>query len=167
MGVLQSSYAAPARPATKPPITIIVRHPRERAAKCSVYPLRDRTDLLFLDYPPKELPDLTNYVRLAPDGPALSGADAAKGLLVLDGSWRWAEKMTKRFDFVPPRSLTGFRTAYPRVSKMFQDPPEGLATVEALFLALHILGRPTEGLLDHYRWREEFLRGNGLAIDRD
>ena len=35
--------------------------------------------------------------------------------------------------------------------------------VEALFLAYHILGRPTEGLLDHYHWAEEFLKLNGLG----
>ena len=87
------------------------------------------------------------------------GIVAAAGILSL-------EKMTKRFESVPPRSLTGFRTAYPRVSKMFQDPPEGLATVEALFLALHILGRPTEGLLDQYRWREEFLRANQIMSNQ-
>src|SRR5687767_14184684 len=98
------------------PSTIIVRHPRERPSKCSVWPLRHRPDLVFIDYPPKEMPDLTNYVRLAPDGPPLSTADASSGLLVLDGSWRWAGVMTKMFAAVPPRSLSGYHTAYPRVS---------------------------------------------------
>ena len=42
------------------------------------------------------------------------------------------------------------------------DPDNGLASVEALFVAYHILGRPTTGLLDHYRWAAEFLRANGL-----
>ena len=27
-----------------------------------------------------------------------------------------------------------------------------------------ILGRPTEGLLDYYRWAEDFLRLNGLDV---
>jgi hypothetical protein len=35
--------------------------------------------------------------------------------------------------------------------------------VEALYLAYHILGRPTDGLLDSYRWAEEFLRANALG----
>ena len=145
------------------PITIIVRHPRERVQKCSVWPLRERSDLLFLQYPVQSLPDLTRYVRLAVDGPPLSPADAESGLLLLDGSWRWAEVMTKAFAYVPPRSLSGWKTAYPRVSKMYEDPAEGLATVEALYLAHHILGRPTAGVLEFYRWGEEFLRRNGLA----
>ena len=71
--------------------------------------------------------------------------------------------MTRDFADVPPRSLSGYRTAYPRASKRGTDPDNGLASVEALFLAHHILGRPTAGLLDHYRWADEFLRLNGLA----
>src|SRR5205085_10742199 len=119
-------------------------------------------DLVFLPYPVKERPDLTGYVRLAADGPELSLADSSCGVLLLDGSWRWAAAMTRDFSDVPPRSLHGFRTAYPRVSKLGTDPDNGLASVEALFLAYHILGRPTDGLLDHYRWAEEFLRLNAL-----
>jgi pre-rRNA-processing protein TSR3 len=145
------------------PKTIIVRHPRERVQKCSVWPLRHRDDLIFLEYPVTTPLELSGYVRLAVDGPPLAEADAGHGLLVLDGSWRWAEVMTKAFAHVPPRSLSGWKTAYPRVSKMYQDPAAGLATVEALYIAYHILGRPTEGLLDEYRWAEEFLRANGLG----
>jgi hypothetical protein len=37
--------------------------------------------------------------------------------------------------------------------------------VEALFVAYHVLGRPTAGLLDHYRWAAEFLRLNDLSPD--
>jgi pre-rRNA-processing protein TSR3 len=144
------------------PPTIIVRHPKENPRKCSVLPLRGRPDLIFLGYPVRERPPLDGYVRLAAEGPELTAADAAAGLLLLDGSWRWAAAMTRDFADVPPRSLCGWRTAYPRVSKMGTDPDNGLATVEALFVAYHVLGRPTAGLLDHYHWAEEFLRLNGL-----
>jgi len=34
---------------------------------------------------------------------------------------------------------------------------------QALFIAYHILGRPTDGLLDHFRWADEFLRLNNLS----
>lgn len=142
--------------------TIIIRHPRENPRKCSVLPLRGRPDLVFLGYPAARLPPLAGYVRLAPDGPVLSGADGEAGLLVLDGSWRWAEVMQREFAEVPSRSLRGYRSAYPRVSKRGTDPAGGLATVEALFLAYHILGRDTTGLLQHYRWADEFLRLNNL-----
>ncbi|HKI30336.1 MAG TPA: hypothetical protein VKA46_00495 [Gemmataceae bacterium] len=148
------------------PPTIIVRHPRENPRKCSILPLRGRSDLVFLTYPVKEPPPLDGYVRLAADGPELAAADVAKGILLLDGSWRWADSMTRTFLDVPARSLHGWKTAYPRVSKLGTDPDNGLASVEALFVAYHLLGRPTNGLLDHYRWAEEFLRLNSLPSPR-
>jgi pre-rRNA-processing protein TSR3 len=144
------------------PATVIVRHPKENPRKCSVLPLRGRADLIFLGFPVRQRPDLTGYVRLAAEGPPLTGADAGAGILLLDGSWRWAEAMTRDFADVPPRSLSGWKTAYPRVSKLGTDPDNGLASIEALYLAYHLLGRPTEGLLDHYRWAAEFLAVNGL-----
>jgi pre-rRNA-processing protein TSR3 len=130
-------------------------------------PLRGRPDLVFLHYPLRHRPDLQGYIRLAAEGPPLTVADAGMGLLLLDGSWRWAASMTRDFVDVPPRSLVGWRTAYPRVSRQGTDPGNGLATVEALFLAYHLLGRPTTGLLDEYRWAGEFLRLNGLEIRGD
>jgi pre-rRNA-processing protein TSR3 len=145
------------------PVTLIVRHPHENPRKCSVLPLKGRQDLTFLAYPLRQRPPLEGYVRLAAEGPPLTAEDADRGLLLLDGSWRWAGEMTRAFRDVPPRSLCGYRTAYPRVSKQGTDPDNGLASVEALFLAYHVLGRPTETLLDHYRWKDEFLRLNGLA----
>jgi pre-rRNA-processing protein TSR3 len=144
------------------PPTVIVRSPKENPRKCSILPLRGRSDLVFLSYPLPARPALEGYVRLAADGPPLTAADAERGLLLLDGSWRRAAAMTPAFEDVPPRSLHGYRTAYPRLSKLGTDPSNGLASVEALFLAYHILGRPTAGLLDHYRWGEDFRRLNGL-----
>jgi pre-rRNA-processing protein TSR3 len=145
------------------PPTVIVRHTHENPRKCSVLPLHGRGDLLFLNYPVRERPNLCGYVRLSADGPELSTTDSGMGVLLLDGSWRWAGAMTRDFADVPPRSLHGWRTAYPRSSKLGTDPDNGLASVEALFLAYHLLGRPTTGLLDLYHWKEEFLRLNGLA----
>jgi pre-rRNA-processing protein TSR3 len=148
------------------PPTVIVRHPHENPRKCSILPLRGRLDLIFLTYPVKDPPPLEGYVRLAADGPELSAADAASGMLLLDGSWRWAESMNRAFLHVPPRSLHGWQTAYPRVSSRGTDPDNGLASVEALYVAYHILGRPTAGLLEHYRWAGEFLQLNGLPQPR-
>jgi pre-rRNA-processing protein TSR3 len=113
-----------------------------------------------LTHPLKARPPLEGYIRLAADGPELSAADTKAGLLLLDSSWRRLEPMSRPFLDVPPRSLHGYRTAYPRRSKVFDDPENGLASVEALFVAYHILGRPTDGLMEHYRWADEFLRIN-------
>jgi pre-rRNA-processing protein TSR3 len=145
-----------------PPPTVIVRHPNENPRKCSVLPLRGRVDIVLLTYPVRQRPNLAGYIRLAAEGPPLSAEDAGKGILLLDGSWRWAEAMEPDFADVPARSLSGWKTAYPRVSKLGTDPDNGLASIEALFLAYHLLGRPTEGLLDHYRWAAEFLKINDL-----
>ena len=142
------------------PRTIIVRHPKENPKKCSVLPLRGRDDVQIVQFPLKQPLELDGYVRLAAEGPELSAADAGCGLLLLDGSWRRAEQMNAAFANVPPRSLHGYHTAYPRASKLGSDPANGLASIEALYIAYRLLGRPTEGLLDHYHWAQEFLKRN-------
>jgi len=142
--------------------TVIVRNRRENPRKCSILPLRGRDDLVFTGYPLDKRLSLESYVRLAAEGEELSERDAGSGVLLLDGSWRWATVMNRDFLDVPARSLHGYRTAYPRKSKLDTDPENGLASVEALFMAYHILGRPTRGLFEHYRWAEEFLRINRL-----
>jgi pre-rRNA-processing protein TSR3 len=143
------------------PPTIIIRHAKENPRKCSILPLRGRPGIVILGYPVKQMPDFASYIRLADEGPELSPVDLTCGLLLLDGSWRRAGAMTQAFQHVPPRSLHGYQTAYPRVSKLGTDPAHGLASVEALYIAHRLLCRPTEGLLDHYHWRAEFLRLNG------
>ena len=145
------------------PITIIVRHPRENPKKCTVLPIGGRADVQIVPYGETEMPSLEGYIRLAADGPELSPADAERGILLLDGSWRAAGKMIARFAAVPGRSLHGWKSAYPRVSKLGTDPDNGLASIEALYIAYHLLGRTTDGLLDHYHWADAFLELNGFS----
>jgi pre-rRNA-processing protein TSR3 len=142
------------------PPTIIIVHPKEKRSKCTVEPLRARADFVFWTFPQRGGEPLESYVRLGIGGPPLSAADAHRGLLVLDGTWRLAERMEDDFRELPLRSLGPWQTAYPRASKLYDDPLAGLATIEAIFAAYHELGRRTEGLLDEYHWREEFLRRN-------
>jgi pre-rRNA-processing protein TSR3 len=146
------------------PPTVIVRSPNENPKKCSVLPLKGRPGILFYNYPPKEIPPLANYIRLAAEGEELTARDADKGILLIDASWRWAGIMNRMFLDIPPRSFHEYRTAYPRRSKRGTDPDNGLASVEALYVAYHILNRPTEGLLDHYPWADEFLKINQLSL---
>ena len=141
--------------------TIIVVHPRERRAKCSVEPLRGRTDFQFYTFPHPVTADVTNYVQLGIDGPVLSEADSQHGLFLLDGTWRLAKRMSPFFSHIPVRSLPVIKTAYPRKSSVYEDPDDGLATIEALYAALRILGRNTKGLLDQYHWKQRFLELNG------
>lgn len=135
-------------------------HPKERRSKCTVEPLRGHPDFVFWKFPRNGPQPLGNYVRLGLGGPLLGDADRDKGLLVLDGTWRLAERMLPKFEHLPVRSLPAWRTAYPRNSKLFDDPHTGLATIEAIYAAYQQLGRPTDGLLDEYHWRDEFLRIN-------
>ncbi|WP_417850938.1 hypothetical protein [Thalassoglobus sp.] len=150
---------------TELPPTIIVVHPKEKRSKCSVEPLRGRDGIIFWKFPKRGPEPLTGYVRLGIDGPELSEADADSGLLLLDGTWRLAEKMEQDYSEIPVRSLGAWETAYPRKSKLFEDPSEGLATIEALFAAYAQMGRDTDGLLDSYRWGDEFLRLNSAKLE--
>jgi pre-rRNA-processing protein TSR3 len=142
------------------PPTIIVVHRRERRSKCSVEPLRQNPGFEFLTYPQDEKPVPKNYVRLGIGGPMLSEADADSGLLVLDATWRLVQKMEKRYSEVPVRSIPVYQTAYPRVSKVHEDPSAGLATIEAVYAAYCHLGFSTAGLLDEYQWADQFLEMN-------
>jgi pre-rRNA-processing protein TSR3 len=149
------------------PSTIIVVHPKERRSKCSVQPLRGRDGFVFWKYPKRGTEPLEGYVRLGLDGPQLTSADADRGLLILDGTWRYAAAMERDYSDVPVRSLGAWQTAYPRTSKLFEDPETGLATIEALVAAYVQMERPIEGLLDSYQWRDEFLERNRGLIARD
>ncbi|MFN0196794.1 MAG: hypothetical protein ACKVT0_08600 [Planctomycetaceae bacterium] len=148
------------------PPTIFVVHPREKRSKCTVEFLRGRPGFVFRDFPVTPPIDCSGYVRLGIGGPVLTNADADRGLLILDGTWRLAERMVPFYKDVPIRSLPPWKSAYPRVSKHFVDPQGGLATIEALYAAYAILGRDTMGLLANYFWREEFVRLNSLPPDR-
>ena len=149
------------------PPTIILRHRKENLKKCSLRGLESRADIAFYTYPKACLPPLENYFMLSFDGPLLSDADREMGIFLIDGTWKYAELMERQIPsprlfqtrILPPH----FQTAYPRRQEDCPEPVRGLASVEALFLTYHILGRPTMGLLDNYHWKKDFLEKNGLA----
>lgn len=143
------------------PVTIIVVHPKERRSKCSVEPLRPRSDFDFFTFPEQVTRPTDGYIRLGMGGAVLSEADADKGLFVLDGTWKLAARMEPTYADIEVRTLPEIQTAYPRVSKVFDDPMGGLATVEAVYAALKIMNRPVDGVLDDYYWKDDFLRLNG------
>ncbi|MBS0616137.1 MAG: hypothetical protein JSR58_06265 [Verrucomicrobia bacterium] len=141
------------------PPTIILRHRRENLKKCSLSGLETREDMRFYTYPKDSLPDVAGYVLLTMDAPVLTPADAGRGLLLIDGTWRYAAQMRRVVpEGIIERSLPSqYRTAYPRRQEDCPDPEKGLASIEALYVAYHILGRSTEGLLDCYFWKNGFL----------
>jgi pre-rRNA-processing protein TSR3 len=146
--------------------TIIVVHPRENRRKCSVEPLRGRPGFRFWSFPQRGPEPLDGYFRLGIGGPPLGDADRERGMLVLDGTWRRAARMEPFFAELPVRSLPPWITAYPRVSKILEDPAEGLATIEAIYAAFVSLGRDPAGLLDHYYWASAFLERNRSRLER-
>ena len=139
--------------------TTVIRHPKERIAKCSLRFLHERPEMTFLRANPGFTFDATGFVLLAVDAPPLSPADAAHPLLLLDSTWRWLPQLLACVRGEPiRRSIPGnLRTAYPRVSKVFEDPAAGLASIEALYVARRLLGDDDPTLLDGYHWKDQFL----------
>jgi pre-rRNA-processing protein TSR3 len=142
---------------------LILRDPRESARKCSLTPLRGRERIRFASYDPARRVEAGGRILLHPEGELLTAADAGRDLLLVDCAWRRVERLLSTVDGeLVRRRLPPLRTAYPRASKLFEDPAAGLASVEALYAALWILGEPRPELLAGYRWREQFLAENPL-----
>ncbi len=146
--------------------TLVLRHYRENLKKCSLKGLEHRSDFCFYSYPNALLPPLNEYIMLDLEAPPLTGDDANYGLLILDSIWRYVPKMK---NFVEKNSQpikrsipSHFRTAYPRRQDDCFDPTRGLASIEAIYISYLIMGRPTEGLLNDYYWKEQFLQKNNL-----
>lgn len=147
------------------PEVVVIRHPKERIAKCSLRFLHEREGMTFYKATKDFRFDATGYLLLAADAPVLSPADAGHPLLLLDSTWRYLPQLAACVDGEPVRrSLPrAVRTAYPRVSRVFEDPANGLASVEALYAALRMLGHEDASLLDGYRWKDEFLAQFGVG----
>ncbi|MBM3974454.1 MAG: hypothetical protein FJ301_10190 [Planctomycetes bacterium] len=139
--------------------TTVIRHHKERIAKCSLRFLHERPEMTFLRERPGFTFDATGFLLLAVDAPPLSPADAGRPLLLLDSTWRWLPRLRACVTGAPiPRSIpAGIATAYPRASKVSDDPAGGLASIEALFLARAMLGDRDLLLLAGYHWRDDFL----------
>ncbi len=149
--------------------TIILRHRRENLKKCSLRGLEGEPGFQFFSYPDPVLPnDLSGYFLLSMEGKPLSQEDALGGLFILDGTWRYAEKMFDNVSILKTletRSLPSeFRTAYPRKQEDCAEPERGLASIEAIFVAYQMMGRDVTGLLDLYHWKRQFLEKNSHLL---
>ncbi len=149
------------------PHTIILRHRKENLKKCSLRGLETRPDFQFFTYPlAQPLPDLSSYILLSLGAPPLTEADRGLGLFLIDGTWRHTDTMFQQLPQPQQFTLRSipsiFQTAYPRRQNDCPDPSRGLASIEALFIAYHILGRSTDGLLDFYHWKDIFFSKNNI-----
>jgi pre-rRNA-processing protein TSR3 len=147
------------------PPTIVIRHRKENLNKCSLRGLENRADVCFFRYPLATLPPYKGYILLSLDAnEELSSEDKDKGLLLLDATWRYAKQMYLNLPFkeslILRRIPSCFHTAYPRRQTDCSDPIQGLASIEAIACAYFLLERSTEGLLDHYYWKDSFLEKN-------
>ena len=140
---------------------LIVRDPRESVKKCSLTPLRGLPHIRFVTYHRERRVDAGRRILLHPEGELLSTEDRGADLLLIDCAWRRVPSVLATVDGeLVHRRLPPLETAYPRTSKVFEDPGQGLASVEALYAALAMLGEPRPELLDAYRWRDAFLERN-------
>jgi pre-rRNA-processing protein TSR3 len=68
--------------------------------------------------------------------------------------------MERRYADVEPRSLPSAVTVYRRVSRVFPDPTEGLASIEALIVAFSVLDADPAPLIARYVWGTDFVHRN-------
>ncbi len=140
---------------------LILRDPRESARKCSLTPLRGREGVRFVEYHPERRIQAQGRLLLHPEGELLSEADGELVLFLIDCSWGRLPSLLATVEGEPVRRrLPRLETAYPRKSRTFEDPDQGLASIEALYACLALMGRPRPELLDGYHFAERFLELN-------
>jgi pre-rRNA-processing protein TSR3 len=163
---------------------LVIQDHKENRKKCTLTPLIGRPGVSFvrpspLPREPSTLP-VSRGVLLLLDAPYLSADDAAfleddGPLILVDATWARMPRVLRRMSVADSSSVAirtlppGITTAYPRMSKLYKDPPAGLASIEALFAASVIFGHPCPEWLSDYRWADEFLRRNDwakIALDR-
>ncbi len=145
---------------------VVVRHPRENTRKCSLRHLHGNPDFRFFRASEGFSFDASVYLLLEMDAPEISPADSGLPILLLDSTWALLPRMRAKISGNPIlRSIpASIKTAYPRKSKLFED-PSGLATIEALYAALKIMGTPDPEILRGYIFAKKFLDINNWAAD--
>jgi ribosome biogenesis protein Tsr3 len=140
---------------------LILRDRKEPWKKCSLSPLRGNPEVRFVPYHPHHRLDAGHRILLHPGGEELTEADRGMGLFVVDCAWRRLPTLMRTVDgTLERRRVPEYLTAYPRKNKAMNDPPTGLASIEALYAAAFLLGEPRPEWLEGYHFAEEFLRAN-------
>ena len=140
---------------------VVIRHPKERKSKCSLAPLHKLSGITFHNARENFRFDATGYILLTLNASPLTSQDSGHPFIILDSTWHLIPKLETCIKGDPlRRSLpNNIKTAYPRISKIFEDPQGGLASIEALYVAMKIVGENNPALLNGYHWKEEFLSG--------
>lgn len=146
----------------------VIRHPRENVKKCSLRHLHEHPDFSFFKAVDGFSFDATGFILLEIDAPPISPKDANLPILLLDSTWHLLPKIRAKVSgkYIPRSIPSTVKTAYPRVSKVFDD-PNGLATVEALYAALKMSGNPDISVLSKYPFAKKFLELNNWTEDID
>lgn len=146
--------------------TAVIRHPKENRQKCSLRHLHEHPEFEFFNAVDGFSFDASGYTLLEIDAPTMSEADAQRPILLLDSTWHLLPKIRAKVygNFVPRSLPLSIKTGYPRVSKMHSD-PNGLATIEALYVALKFAGRPNPSIIREYPFALHFLTINNWLND--
>ncbi len=152
---------------------IIISHKEKEEKKCTLYPLRGRPDFSFR--PRKDTGQFTpDSILLFPGGEPLTteltteireqvAEKDTNGLLeivLIDSRWKKTKGILLSLPPMRRVSLKGYVTGAVRKDP---PPPDGLASVEALFLISLLFGKPDPTLLAGYHFRKRFLEVNGLT----
>lgn len=138
----------------------------ENPRKCTIQPLKGRPDFQLRYFSgSKPIAAFTADCLLHVDGEDLAALPRGelRSLGLIDCTWKKVGPALQRIAKPLPRLVRipeGFVTAYPRRNKQGQDPAEGLATIEALFIAAAFLGFWDETLLEKYYFKDAFLKEN-------
>lgn len=163
---------------------ILIRHYKERVSKCSLQPLYGKPGYTFIKGRPDYSYNAHGHIILSVDAPELKPEDlyiekeeadacipyvsesvaeemkqGRRPLILLDSTWRLLPQLQAGLQGkCLYRSIPGgVETAYPRISKLSDDPMGGLASIEALYLALRCLGDDRPEILSEYYWKDAFL----------
>jgi pre-rRNA-processing protein TSR3 len=140
----------------------------ETANKCTIAPLIGRPDFHVTRVGRKStLGPLKAKILLHHEGECLSTLrekyTISDGLACVDSIWRRLPRLIEMIERPLPllaKIPNGFVTAYPRKSRLYEDPDGGLATIEAVFIAAAMLGHWDETLLSEYYFSQSFIEAN-------
>jgi pre-rRNA-processing protein TSR3 len=139
---------------------------KENPRKCTIHPLKGREDFLIRPFSgnrPISAFQADCLLHVSGENLAEIPRGSLSSLALIDCTWRKVFPTLQRVEKPLPRLVRipeGFVTAYPRRNKEGNDPGEGLATIEALFIAAAFLGFWDESLLEKYYFKNEFLTLN-------